>query len=946
MRGFRFWGRGVAALLLLCGGVGRAWGQAVLVGDAHVSSAQPGVNAGGLSNLNVGGGATALVQFDLSPLPAGTTAAQIGRAVLRMYVNRVDTAGVVAVAPVLSAWSEGAVTFATMPTVGAAVQVASVGGAGQFVSFDVTATVQGWVSGVAANDGLALSAGTAVVYFDSKENDLTGHPAELEILLTPGSGGSGAVGATGATGAPGATGPQGLQGVAGAAGAAGAKGATGATGATGLQGSQGVTGATGATGVAGATGAPGLQGAAGTAGVAGSTGANGATGATGATGAAGFVYQGAYQSTANYGLGDVVVWAGGSWVSLHAANHGNTPGTTGDWGALTAQGLQGLMGATGATGATGVQGLPGSVGPPGERGDQGLQGIAGQAGAQGIPGVAGAAGLQGPMGPQGVAGPVGLSFRGAYSSTINYALADGVLWQGAGWVSLVDVNHGNTPDQSPGQWAMFAAQGGVGAAGATGATGAQGLQGLQGLVGATGAMGVTGAMGATGRSLSFLGEYQSGTNYAANDAVTWQGSGWVSLADSNHGNTPDASPGFWGLMVAQGPVGAAGGVGATGATGAVGATGATGASGVQGAPVSFAGLWNAARNYAVGDAVSFGGASYIATAANVNAEPDVATGVWGVLSARGAQGPVGAQGLTGPQGAKGDKGDTGAQGAAGQGGAQGIQGVAGPTGAQGPQGSAGAQGATGAAGATGAQGAAGMNFRGAWNGSTHYAVNDAVVFSGSTYLALASSTNDEPDTDASNWTVVAQAGGAGPTGAAATVSVGTVSTLAAGAMATVTNVGTANAAVLNFGVPQGAAGATGAQGAAGSGGGGGGTTASGSSFSAMYHSVSFSTSFYAVNTPNAAASETAAVLAFVPKGCAATRLDVYSQQSNNVTVTLRMAAAGSALADTTLKCTTAVGSCTLTLATPVTVAAGSMIDFSISGASGTPAGVWTALECD
>ena len=50
--------------------------QATLIADAHVSSAQPDVNSGTLTNLNVGGGYTALVQFDLGILPSGTTAAQ------------------------------------------------------------------------------------------------------------------------------------------------------------------------------------------------------------------------------------------------------------------------------------------------------------------------------------------------------------------------------------------------------------------------------------------------------------------------------------------------------------------------------------------------------------------------------------------------------------------------------------------------------------------------------------------------------------------------------------------------------------------------------------------------------------------------------------------------------------------------------------------------------
>lgn len=47
----------------------------------------------------------------------------------------------------------------------------------------------------------------------------------------------------------------------------------------------------------------------------------------------------------------------------------------------------------------------------------------------------------------------------------------------------------------------------------------------------------------------------------------------------------------------------------------------------------------------------------------------------------------------------------------------------------------------------------------------------------------------------------------GPAGAAATATVGSVSTLSPGAPATVTNVGTSSAAIFNFGIPQGASGA-------------------------------------------------------------------------------------------------------------------------------------------
>ena len=76
-----------------------------------------------------------------------------------------------------------------------------------------------------------------------------------------------------------------------------------------------------------------------------------------------------------------------------------------------------------------------------------------------------------------------------------------------------------------------------------------------------------------------------------------------------------------------------------------------------------------------------------------------------------------------------------------------------------------------------------MNFRGVWSAAAEYAVNDAVTFAGSTYLAQVAGNNAEPDLYPSNWSVLAQTGGTGATGAqgaAATVSVGTVTTLAAG----------------------------------------------------------------------------------------------------------------------------------------------------------------------
>jgi len=210
-----------------------------------------------------------------------------------------------------------------------------------------------------------------------------------------------------------------------------------------------------------------------------------------------------------------------------------------------------------------------------------------------------------------------------------------------------------------------------------------------------------------------------------------------------------------------------------------------------------------------------------------------------------------------------------------------------------------------------------------------------VTFAGSTYLAVAAGSNSEPDLSPTSWAVLAQAGGAGPTGAqgvAASVAVGTVTTLAAGSTATVTNSGTAGAAVLNFGIPQGVAG-TGGSGGTGSG-----------NFAAMYHPVNYSTVYYAVNSPNTSATEASgAVLAWVPLGCTATRLDVYSQQSGAITVTLRAGPAG-ALADTALTCSPATnGSCSVLGS--AAVAAGEFMDFRFDSTSVVTAGVWTALQC-
>jgi hypothetical protein len=251
-----------AALLLaiLSAGVAHAT-EGVVVGDAYVNSAHPTTNYGNLSNLYVNSNGTTLIQFDLSALPAGTTASQIGAASLKLYVNRINTSGLVNIAPVSSAWSESSVTFAAMPTPGSTVASFTPAVAQQFIVVDVTSLVQSWLNGT-ANNGIALTTTSGDVVFDSKENDETSHVAHLDITVvsqgpagaTGPQGPAGPQGATGTTGAQGPAGPQGATGTTGAQGPAGPQGNPGTTGAQGPAGSQGPTGPTGATGPAGPTG--------------------------------------------------------------------------------------------------------------------------------------------------------------------------------------------------------------------------------------------------------------------------------------------------------------------------------------------------------------------------------------------------------------------------------------------------------------------------------------------------------------------------------------------------------------------------------------------------------------------------------------------------------------------------------------------------------------------
>jgi hypothetical protein len=118
--------------------------------------------------LKIGAGASTLIRFDLSTLPDGTTAADVEKASVLLWVNKVDTAGSITVQPATSAWSELVVTITR-----------SLGGSarrwsrprGEPMPGDrCDGPIKAWLT-TGTNNGLALVAvGSTSFQLDSKEN--------------------------------------------------------------------------------------------------------------------------------------------------------------------------------------------------------------------------------------------------------------------------------------------------------------------------------------------------------------------------------------------------------------------------------------------------------------------------------------------------------------------------------------------------------------------------------------------------------------------------------------------------------------------------------------------------------------------------------------------------------------------------------------------------------
>lgn len=201
--------------------------------------------------VQVGGKNRGWVQFDLGQLPAGTTGAQVAKAIFRLYPSVLTKDSAFTVSLANGAWTEGLLVDSNAPVVGppelVAVPLPKVA-KGSFVNLEVTAIVQAWLNTPGSNHGFVLSgyATSPVIGFDSKENAAAGHYPQLDITLVAAPGPQGPKGDKGEKGDTGATGPMGLQGPAGPQGNSGPGGPQGPIGLTGPQGPAGTNGAGGA----------------------------------------------------------------------------------------------------------------------------------------------------------------------------------------------------------------------------------------------------------------------------------------------------------------------------------------------------------------------------------------------------------------------------------------------------------------------------------------------------------------------------------------------------------------------------------------------------------------------------------------------------------------------------------------------------------------------------
>lgn len=509
-----------------------------------------------------------------------------------------------------------------------------------------------------------------------------------------------------------------------------------------------------------------------------------AKGSTGVSGSS-LVWRGTFASNLSYSLLDVVFYQGSSYVCIQQTTN-QTPQNSLYWSLIASKGSDGAAGADGTDGINGTNGLSinwrGAYSQTTQYSKLDAVSYAGSsylyihtADSIGSP-------LSNPlfwamMSSKGDTGR-SINWLGAYSAGTQYAYFDAVSFNGSSYLcTKTDGSLGNDPTNAA-FWSVLAQKGDTGSSGSgSGASivwkgayddnttysvgnavsylgssflcvnttighlpsvGGSLYWNLLAQKGADGATGADGAIGATGASIVWKGAYSPSAFYDFLDAVSYNGSSYIcKWLVGSHGNLP-TDTGYWDLMASKGADG----------------------SSSSGSSFSWKGQFSPSDTYAVSDAVSYEGTSYIAIAASTNKIPSSTTGYWEVLALKGSsfnwigeysslttyskQDVVSYNGssyiyIASTSSSGNVPTDTSYWGLLAQ------------------KGTNGTNGANGAAGTS-------IIWRGAYSPSTAYSANDVVSYNGSSYICTNSTTNNAP-TNAAYWDVLSSKGDTGDTGA-------------------------------------------------------------------------------------------------------------------------------------------------------------------------------------
>lgn len=178
-------------------------------------------------------------------------------------------------------------------------------------------------------------------------------------------------------------------------------------------------------------------------------------------------------------------------------------------------------------------------------------------------GGAGQPGPPGPAGADGAPGPVGMTWKGGWSSLVNYVVRDVVIYNGSAYICVANIAASvNNPTVATASWNLLVSKGG---------------QGVQGVPGSPGVPGPVGPAG-----LNWQGTWNPSTSYVADDAVGYNGASYFCIQNIA-GNIANQNPFLdttnWALLAAQGAPGPPGAPGIQGADGIPGDPGPIGPAG-------------------------------------------------------------------------------------------------------------------------------------------------------------------------------------------------------------------------------------------------------------------------------------------------------------------------------------------------------------------------------